>query len=68
MAKRWTHAEEATLIENYKVKTIQELMDMFPGKSQDSINAKIKRLKAKDKIDGTKDKETVKRSYEQRSN
>ncbi|MCK4977711.1 MAG: hypothetical protein KAS36_12330 [Anaerolineales bacterium] len=66
MAKRWTHAEEATLIENYKIKTIQELMDTFPFKSQDSINAKIKRLKAKDKIDGAKGKDVVKRAYEQR--
>jgi hypothetical protein len=66
MAKRWTHAEEATLIENYKRKTIQELMEMFPFKSQDSINAKIKRLKAKDKIDGDKDKDVVKRAYTQR--
>jgi hypothetical protein len=66
MSKRWTYAEEADLINNYKTKTIQELMEMFPGKSQDSINAKIKRLKSQGKIEGTKDEDTVKRSYDQR--
>jgi hypothetical protein len=66
MAKRWTHAEEAELIKYYKEETIQELMERFPFKSQDSINAKIKRLKAKDKIDGTKAKDVVKRAYTQR--
>jgi len=66
MAKRWTHAEEAELIKYYKEETIQELMERFPGKSQDSVNAKIKRLKAKDKIEGTKEQEVVRRAYKQR--
>lgn len=68
MARRkdWGKTDENKLIENYPIKTIQELMLMFPGRSQDSINTKIKRLKAEGKISGGKVEETIQRSYEQR--
>ena len=66
MAKRWTMLEEELLAENYQIMTIKELMELLPGKSQDSINAKIKRLKKKEKIDGSKDKDVIDRAYRQR--
>jgi hypothetical protein len=66
MAKRWSMFEEELLAENYNTMTIKELMELLPGKSQDSINAKIKRLKRKEKIEGSKDKDAVNRSYRQR--
>lgn len=64
--KRWRATDEKVLIDNYAVMTIQELMDLLPGYSQDSINSKIKRLKAAGKIKGKKELETIHRSYEQR--
>ena len=68
MARRrgWNYAEEKKLIDNYMQKTIQELMVMFPNRSQESINNKIKRLKAAGKIKGGKEEEVIQRSYEQR--
>jgi len=39
---------------------------MFPGRDEDSINSKVKRLKAKGKIVGGKTEETIQRSYDQR--
>ena len=65
--KRWYSKDEKILIDNYADKTIQELLIMLPGRSQESINNKIKRLKAAGKIKGGKDEEAVQRSYEQRS-
>jgi hypothetical protein len=41
-------------------------MELFPNRSQESINNKIKRLKAKKKIDSTKDKDAIDRAYKQR--
>jgi len=67
MAKRWTMFEEELLADNYRIMTIKELMNLLPGKSQDSINAKIKRLKKREKIEGSKDKNAVDRAYRQRS-
>jgi chromosome segregation and condensation protein ScpB len=66
MAKRWTMLEEELLAENYQAMTIKELMELLPGKSQDSINAKIKRLKKKEKIDGSKTRDVIDRAYRQR--
>ena len=65
MARRrgWNYAEEKKLIDNYMKKTIQELMVMFPNRSQESINNKIKRLKAAGKIKGGKEEEVIQRSY-----
>ena len=68
MAKRrnWTYTEEKTLINNYKDKTIKELMSLLPKRDALSINCKIHRLKGSDKIDSNKKKETVQRAYYQR--
>jgi len=68
--KGWNHEEEKLLINNYNIKTIIELMDMFTAikkhRNANSINAKIKRLKADGKIKGTKTENTIKRSLIQR--
>jgi hypothetical protein len=67
MARRgWTFTEEKKLIDNYDTCTIKELMAMFPKRSQESINNKIKRLKSAGKIKGGKDDNTKDRSYTQR--
>ena len=66
MAKSvWRKYQEELLIQHYKTLTIQELQKML-GRSADSINAKIKRLKAEGKLDGYKDEETVDRALKQR--
>lgn len=62
----WTYTEEKKLIEFYHTKTIKELWVMFPGRSKESINNKIKRLKAAGKIKDGKTETTVQRSYDQR--
>lgn len=62
----WSFSDEKKLIDNYHVKTIQELKTMFPGRSQESINNKIKRLKAAGKIKGGKQDEVKQRAYDQR--
>lgn len=64
--RKWNHTEIKKLIDNYNKKTIQELMVLFPGRSQESINNKIKRLKAAGKIKGGKEDEVKQRAYEQR--
>jgi len=67
----WHIKEEKFLIDNYAIMTIKELQrglqDLSKkNRSPDSINAKIKRLKAKDKIEGQKDEIAVQRSLVQR--
>lgn len=64
--KRWSFSDEKKLIDNYSTKTIQELLTMFSGRSQESINNKVKRLKAAGKIKGTKEEVVVERAYKQR--
>jgi len=73
MAKTvWHINEEAFLIENYATMTIKELREgllvLSPTRrrTDDSINAKIKRLKAENKIVVTKTEDAIKRSLEQR--
>lgn len=70
LRKNWQRDEEKLLIEQYKIKTILELVSMFlhmgRPRNQDSINAKIKRLKAEGKIEGGKTETTIKRSLKQR--
>jgi hypothetical protein len=61
----WRHSEEKILIDQYDTKTIKELMVIL-GKSQESINCKIKRLKSAGKIKGGKEEDTIKRAYIQR--
>jgi len=64
--KGWRREEENLLIENYNMMTIVELRKLLKGRSPDSINAKIKRLKAEGRITGQKTDDTVTRSLIQR--
>lgn len=81
MARRgWHLKEEEFLVKNYAVMTIKELKKGLEDlanqnrskslakivRTPDSINAKIKRLKAEAKIEGQKDEVTVQRSLVQR--
>jgi hypothetical protein len=67
----WHLAEEKFLLDHYATKTIKELSDglkALSGKtrSDDSINAKIKRLKAEGKIKESKQNDAIYRSLIQR--
>ena len=64
--REWSFTEEKMLIDNYSKCTIKELEMMFPERSRESINNKIKRLKAEGKIKGTRNDDTVDRAYNQR--
>ena len=64
--RRWSHTEKKVLIDNYNKLTIKELESLFPERSRESINNKIKRLKNIGKIKDGKTKSTVRRAYEQR--
>jgi len=64
--RKWSFTEERVLIENYNDCTIKELEMMFPERGRESINNKIKRLKAAGKIAEGKTDDTVQRAYEQR--
>jgi len=66
MKRGWSYTEERILIENYNKKTIKELLLLLPKRNTDSINCKIKRLKAAGKLSGGKTDETKQRSYNQR--
>lgn len=63
----WKPREEKILLNNYNTKTIKELLALLPKRNADSINAKIKRMKASGKIIEGKTNETKQRSYQQRS-
>ena len=65
-SKGWGYSEEKALLANHDKLTIKELEQMFPNRSRESINNKIKRLKRSGKIKAGKDQETIKRAYEQR--
>ena len=62
----WSFTEEKVLIDNYQKCTIKELEMLFPERSRESINNKIKRLKAAGKIADGKTEDTVRRAYDQR--
>ena len=64
--KDWSYSDEKLLIDNYSNKTIKELISMFPERDPDSINCKIKRLKAAGKILSGKDAAAIDRAYKQR--
>ena len=64
--RKWSFTEEKMLIENYNKLTIKELEMLFPERGRESINNKIKRLKAAGKIAEGKTEETVQRAYDQR--
>ncbi len=72
MARRkgWHFKEEDFLANNYEALTIKELIEglkkLGRDRSADSINSKIKRMKAEGQIEGTKDEKTVTRSLKQR--
>lgn len=69
MVKRrgWSYTEEKVLIDNYHIKTIQELKELLPKRADDSINSKIKRLKAIGKLIEGKSEEAINRAYKQRN-
>lgn len=64
--KAWSYSEEVLLSENYSTKTIKELLAMFPNRTDESINNKVRRLKNVKKITENKDPDAIKRSYVQR--
>jgi len=64
--KDWRWSEKKLLQENYTTKTIKELEDLFPGRSRESINCQIKRLKSNGKIETIKNQEAIDRAYLQR--
>lgn len=66
--KKWLSSETNLLIANYETKSIQELMELFPSRGQESINNKIKHLKAERKLNGKKSQEAIERAYKQRHN
>jgi len=65
--KNWSYSEKKVLIENYNKLTIKELEALFPKRSREAINNKIKRLKRSGVIIEGKDTETIQRAYNQRS-
>jgi len=65
--RAWTYTEEQTLLKNYRDCTIKELERLLPTRSRDSINKKIKVLKAKGKIKEGKSDEAKNRAYIQRT-
>jgi len=67
MSSRWTMHDTQVLIDNYHNKTIDELLSLLPGKTQEGVNNKVKRLKKAGKIVGGKTQEAVDRAYKQRS-
>lgn len=67
----WHLKEEEFLARNYATLTIKELKQKLEdlsgrNRSADSINAKIKRMKAEGKIEGQKEQDAVNRSLIQR--
>ena len=64
--KKWLSSEIKLLVTNYEANSIYELMELFPARSQESINNKIKRLKASGKISEEKSQEAIERAYRQR--
>ena len=65
--RKWLESETKLLIENYKIKSIKELMELLPKRSQDSINNRIKYLKVNKKIKEEKSSEAITRAYKQRN-
>lgn len=64
--KGWGYSEKKLLKENYGKLTIKELEQLFPNRSRESINNKIKRLKRSGELTEGKNEDTIKRSYDQR--
>lgn len=64
--RKWSSIEVMALINTYEKNTIKELEALFPERSRESINNKIKRLKIAGKIRDGKTDDTIKRAYNQR--
>lgn len=64
--KKWKFSEEKILIDNYANKTIKELIELLPGRDQNNINMKIKRMKNQNKLIGGKSDDAKDRAYRQR--
>ncbi len=64
--KVWRKYEVARLLKNYHNKTIFELMDMFPGRTQEAINNKVKRLRREGILSGHKYEDARLKAYKQR--
>lgn len=67
MSRPWTFSEEKILIDNYSTCTVFELIDKLPGRDEDSINCKVKRMRKQNKILTHKTPETVSRSHKERN-
>ena len=65
-SKKWKFSEERILILNYASSTIKELIALLPGRDQNNINMKIKRLKKQNRLTDVKLSETITRAYKQR--
>ncbi len=64
--KKWKFSEEKILIDNYPNSTIKELVVLLPGRDQNNINMKIKRLKKQNRLTEAKTEEAINRAYRQR--
>ncbi len=64
--ERWKEIEIKVLKLIYKDCTIKELMQVFPGRTEDAINSHIKRLKDEGLIDGGRNPETIERAIRER--
>lgn len=64
--KKWKFSEEKIIIDNYSTCTIKELMELLPGRDQNNINMKIKRLKKQNRLTDIKSAEAINRAYKQR--
>lgn len=61
--RKWTFSEEKILVDNYCTSTVFELKDLLPGRDEDSINCKIKRMRKQNKLIGHKTPDTVSRAH-----
>jgi len=65
--RRWSKKSEQVLKVLYPHTTIKELLDVFRGETQKSLNSKIGRLKRKGEITGNKTVAAVERTRRQRT-
>lgn len=68
MIKKWMYDEEKKLIDNYATKTNSELMELFPDRTKESVENKIKALKKQNKLPRYKNQEVIHKSYQSRQN
>ena len=65
--RSWSKKSEQVLKVLYPHTTIKELLDVFPGETQKSLNSKIGRLKRQGEITGNKTEAAVERARRQRT-